>query len=139
VKHEYALPGWKWLGYKANSRWYGQGAVALVHLVPDFSPNTVAEAVGEGIPSLVCNSGGAYELAGEAARAVRFGQTDKRRFPELELAGHFFEVDKKDLFQAVCDVMDNRMRWRWAAGEQWRKEVNIQRVADRYENFLDSV
>jgi glycosyltransferase involved in cell wall biosynthesis len=140
IKKEYALPGWKWLGYKANSQWYGQGAVALVHLVTgDYSPNSVAEAVGEGCPVLVPNIGGALELAGEAGRAVRFGQTDRRQFPEAEFAGHFFEVDKKDLLQAVSDVMDNQMRWRWAVGEQWRKEVNIQRVADRYENFLDSI
>jgi|GEM_PF-3669106 len=140
TKAEYALPGWKWLGFDSNSRWYGQGAIALVHLVPgDYSPNSVAEAIGEGCPIIVPSVGGAHELAGDAGATVGFGRTEKRRFPEAECGGHFYQIDKKSLLEAVCDVIDNRLQWRIRVGNWWEKTVNIQRVADRWEKFLDWV
>jgi glycosyltransferase involved in cell wall biosynthesis len=140
MKKDYLLPGWKWLGFQKNTRWYGQGAIALVHLVSgDFGPNTVAEALGEGIPAIVPNVGGAFELAGDAGCIARFGLTDKRKFPESECGGHFYQIDKASLFNAVCDVMDNRMKWRSRVGDWWQRRVNIQRVADGYENFFDNL
>jgi len=78
-------------------------------------------------------------LAGDGGAVVGFGRTEKRRFPEAECGGHFYQVDQKDLFRAVCDVFANRFEWRRKTGEWWRKTVNIQRVADRWENFLDGV
>lgn len=138
TKHEYALPGWKWLGYRGNSRWYGQGAIALVHLVTnDFSPNSIAEALGEGAPCIIPNIGGAHELAGSAGIPVGFGLTDRRAFPEAECGGHFYQVDKKSLVRAISDAVENRMKWRSRAGDWWRSQVDIRRVADKYERFFD--
>lgn len=139
TKNEYILPGWKWLGYKSNTRWYGQGALALVHLVPDFSPNTVAEILSEGVPAIVPNVGGSSELAGYGGRQVRFVRTDKRVFPETECGGRFFRVDKGSLIEGVCDVIENRKLWELAVRDWWKKYVDIKVVARQYERFLRGV
>lgn len=140
LKHSHLLPGWKWKGFVKTPRWHGQGAIALVHLVlGDFSPNTVAEALGEGVPILVPTIGGAKELAGGAGIQVVFDQTDKREWPQAEAGGHFFRVDLDSLYKSVIDVIENQQVWRKKAKERWVKSVNIERVCDRYERFLDSV
>lgn len=140
TKHEYVLPGWKWLGFKNNPRVYGQKAVALVHLVADFSPNSVVEALGEGIPVLVPSGmGGAAELAGYAGRHVRFVRTDKREFPEIECGGRFYRIDENSLFESVRDVMENRQLWQLAVRDHWKKYGDIEMVAKRYQMFLEKV
>jgi len=140
LKYSNLLPGWKWLGFRKDVRWFGQGALALVHLVPDFSPNTIAEMVGSGgaiiVPGII---GGSRELAGIAGVKVGFDQTDKREWPETECGGHFYRIRLDELFNAVVDVIENREEWRVKAREQWEKAVNIDRVCDKYEKFLDSV
>lgn len=139
LKHSHLLPGWKWLGFKESTRWYGQGAIALVHLVPgDYSPNTVAEALGEGCPVIVPDVGGAKELAGRAGIRVGFEQTDKREWPEAEAGGHFYRIGD-GLYDAIVDVVENRAAWRRQAREQWVRETDIKRVCDKYEKFLNSV
>jgi len=140
TKHEYALPGWKWMGFKRASRKFGQGALGLVHLVTgDYSPNTVAEGVGEGIPAIVPDIGGAKELAGIAGRRVKFTKTDRRAWPGSECAGHFYEIDLDSLLESVVDVVENREKWKKKAREQWVRGVDIRRTCDKYEAFLDSV
>lgn len=139
TKKEYALPGWKWLGYKANPRWWGQGALALVHLVPDYSPNTVAEILAEGTPAIVPNVGGAGELAGYGGVQVRFDRTDKRKFPSSECGGRFYEVDLASLREAVRDVVVNRQIRQLAATDWWKKYVDIRHTAKQYEQFLRKV
>lgn len=140
LKHSYLLPGWKWLGFKRSPRWHGQGAIALVHLVPgDFSPNTIAEGIGEGVPIIVPNIGGASELAGLAGRQVKFDRTDKRAWPECEAGGHFFRVDLDSLCESVIDVIENQQAWRKKARRQWERNVSITRTCDKYERFLDGV
>lgn len=140
TKDAYKLPGWKWLGYRGNARDYGRGAIALVHLVAgDYSPNSVAEAIGEGIPVLVPGVGGANELAGYGGRVVRFQRTDERNFPEAECAGHFYKVNLDSLFDAVCDVVENRAWWKLPVRDWWRKSVDAKAVAKKYEHFLRRV
>lgn len=139
TRRAYELPGWKWLGYKPETRWYGQGAIALIHLVPDFSPNTVVEAIAEGCPVLVPNIGGAFESAGYAGVPVRFQRTDMREFPEAECGGRFFRIDLDSLFEAVCDVVENRQIRQLAARDWWKRYCDIGLVARQYERFLRGV
>lgn len=140
TKNEHLLPGWKWLGYKGNTRWYGQGAIALVHLVAgDFSPNTVLEAVGEGCPVICPNVGGAYESAGYAGVHVRFKRTDRRKFPAAECGGRFFRIDLDSLREAVGNVVENRQIRQLATADWWKKYGDIQLVAKQYERFLKRV
>lgn len=139
TKDEYILPGWKWLGYKGNARWYGQGALGLVHLVPDFSPNTVAEILSEGAPAIVPNVGGASELAGYGGVHVRFERTDKRKFPEVECGGRFYRIDLDSLMEAVRNVAENRQVRQLAVADWWKKYVDIRLVVKQYERFLKGV
>ena len=140
LKHSHLLPGWKWKGFKKNPRWHGQGAIALVHLVPDFSPNTVAESISEGTCALVPgNIGGSSELAGCGGKHVKFTRTDKRAWPETECGGYFYQVDLSSLYEAVIDVIENQEMWKRRAREQWERSVDIRRVADKYEKFLDGI
>lgn len=138
TKASYRLPGWKWLGYKSRSRWYGQGALGLVHLVTsDFSPNTVSEALGEGCPVIVPNRGGAFEVAGYGGVHVRYVQTDNRKFPETECGGHFYTLDKDSLFEAVCNVIENAQIRQLAAKDWWTKHCDITLTVRRWEKFLN--
>jgi len=139
MKHDYLLPGWKWLGFRRNPRWFGQGAIALIHLVPDFSPNTVAESLSEGICAIVPNVGGANELTGIAGPQVEFAQTDKREWPEVECGGHFYQINLNSLYMAIVDVIENNLEWRRKSREQWETVTDIRRVCDKYEKFLDGV
>lgn len=140
LKDDYkTMPGWKWLGYKSNPRWYGQGALALVHLVPDFSPNTVAEILSEGAPAIVPNIGGASELAGYGGIQVRFDRTDKRKFPEAECGGRFYTIDLDSLKEAVRNVVINRQIRQLAAVDWWKKYGDIRHTAKQLEQFLRRV
>lgn len=140
TKNAYKLPGWKWLGYKSNARWYGQGAVALVHLVVgDFSPNTVIEAVGEGCPVICPNVGGAFESAGYAGIPARFTRTDRRKFPEAECGGRFFRIDLDSLKEAIYDVVENRQIRQLAVKDWWGRYADIRLVMRQYERFLKGV
>lgn len=140
MKKDYVLPGWKWLGYKPRPRWYGQGALGLVHLVTnDFSPNTVLEALGEGCPVIVPSVGGAFESAGYAGVPVRFTQTDRRKFPESECGGHFYSIDLNSLLESVCSVVGNRQIRQLAVADWWKKYADVRLVARQYEKFLKGV
>ncbi len=139
LKHSHLLPGWKWLGFRRDVEWFGQGAIALVHLVVgDFSPNSAAEALGQGCPIIMPSVGGVLELAGDAGIQVAFEQTDQRAWPEAEAGGHFYRIGD-GLYDAVVDVIENREEWKRRVREQWVKNVNIERVCDRYEQFLDRI
>ena len=137
--HSYILPGWKWLGFKRNPRWYGRGAIALVHLVPDFSPNTVVEMMGSGQSIIGAGIGGVGELLGNAGVKVGFDRTDKREWPEVECAGHFYCIRLEELFDAVVNVIENQEEWKRKVRKRWEEAINIERVCDKYEKFLDSV
>jgi len=140
TKNKYILPGWKWLGYKSNPRWWGQGALGLVHLVVgDFSPNTVLEAVGEGCPIVCPNVGGAAESAGYAGAHVRFDRTDKREFPESECGGRFYTIDLGSLKEAIRNVVINRQIRQLAAADWWKKYGDVRHTAKQYEQFLRKV
>lgn len=139
MKHDYLLPGWKWFGFRKNTRWYGQGALALVHLVVgDYSPNSAAESLGESSCIITPDIGGVYELAGMAGVQVGFDKTDAREWPEAECGGHFYRIRLEELFDAIVNVVENREGWKRKAREQWEKATNIQRSADKLEHFLDN-
>lgn len=140
TKDGYKLPGWKWLGYKSNTRWYGQGALALVHLIPDFSPNTVAEILSEGVPAIIPGGiGGSSELAGYGGRHIRFVRTDKREFPETECGGRFYRIDLGSLIEGIYDVVENRKLWELAVRDWFKKYVDINQTVKQYERFLRGV
>lgn len=140
LKHSHLLRGWKWLGFRKDVRWFGQGALALVHLVTgDFSPNSAAEALGEGCPVVTPSIGGVSEIAGLAGRQVKFNRTDKRVWPSSEYAGHFYEIDLNSLLEGIIDVIENWQAWREKTKKQWKRNVNILRTCDKLEHFLDRI
>ena len=137
VKKNYALPGWRYLGRVKPQQTvgYGRRALGLVHMVvSDHSPNSVAEAIGEGCPAIVPDRGGAAELAGSGGIHVRMIPSRKGTWDLL--GKQRVVVDEKEMFLAVASVIERQQYWAEAVKLWHREGLRPAYAADRIARFV---
>jgi hypothetical protein len=137
VKKQYTLPGWRYLGKVKPTQTvgYGRRALGLVHMVvSDHSPNSVAEAIGEGCPVIVPDRGGAAELAGSGGAHVPMLPSRKGTWDLL--GKQRVLADERAMFLAVASVVERQKYWAEAVRLWHRKRLRPAYVADRMARFL---
>ena len=114
---------------------YGRRALGLVHMVvSDHSPNSVAEAIGEGCPAIVPDRGGAAELAGSGGIHVRMIPSRKGTWDLL--GKQRVVVDEKEMFLAVASVIERQQYWAEAVKLWHREGLRPAYAADRIARFV---
>jgi hypothetical protein len=129
-----------YVGFKNDFEHYGNMHFFLYPSLMETFGNTVAEAIGQGLPCLVTNFGAPGELIGDAGVIMCNEPQDLLDFKTRPIAyGSGVPKVDDDMFEiSMLHLMDNYEKYRYEAVQQ-AKKFSYEVVGNQWREFLNQV